>query len=51
MEPPGYAELLTTIKAEVRAAQVRAHRVVNTELLSHGAVSDQAWQVSGRPPL
>ena len=34
MEPPGYAELLTSIKAEVRAAQVRAHRVVNTELLS-----------------
>ncbi|PZS25785.1 MAG: DUF1016 domain-containing protein [Pseudonocardiales bacterium] len=33
VEPAGYAELLATLKAEVRAAQVRAHRVVNTELL------------------
>lgn len=31
--PAGYGQLLTTLKAEVRAAQVRAHRVVNTELL------------------
>ena len=34
LDPAGYAELLTALKAEVRAAQLRAHRVVNTELLS-----------------
>ena len=34
MEPPGYVELLTSLKAEVRSAQVRAHRLVNTELLT-----------------
>lgn len=34
LEPPGYVELLTSLKAEVRAAQVRAHRLVNTELLT-----------------
>lgn len=33
-DPPGYAELLTSLKAEVRASKVRAHRVVNTELLT-----------------
>lgn len=32
--PAGYSQLLATLKAEVRAAQVRAHRVVNTELLT-----------------
>lgn len=31
--PAGYAEMLATLKAEVRNAQARAHRVVNTELL------------------
>ena len=31
--PTGYAEVLAALKAEVRAAQLRAHRVVNTELL------------------
>lgn len=34
LDPPGYAALLTALKAEVRAAQLRAHRVVNTELLT-----------------
>lgn len=34
LEPPGYLELLTSLKAEVRAAQLRAHRVVNAELLA-----------------
>jgi predicted nuclease of restriction endonuclease-like (RecB) superfamily len=34
LEPRGYAELLTSLKAEARAAQLRAHRVVNTELLT-----------------
>ncbi len=32
--PAGYTRLLTTLKAEVRNAQLRAHRVVNTELLT-----------------
>jgi predicted nuclease of restriction endonuclease-like (RecB) superfamily len=32
--PTGYGRLLTTLKAEVRNAQLRAHRVVNTELLT-----------------
>ena len=32
--PAGYGDLLATLKAEVRAAQHRAHRVVNTELLN-----------------
>jgi hypothetical protein len=32
--PAGYGQLLTALKAEVRAAQLRAHRVVNTELLT-----------------
>ena len=31
--PTGYAEVVAALKAEVRAAQLRAHRVVNTELL------------------
>lgn len=34
MDPPGYAQLLSSLKAEVRAAQLRAHRIVNTELLT-----------------
>ena len=34
VEPAGYGELLATLKTEVRAAQHRAHRVVNTELLN-----------------
>ena len=34
VEPVSYGELLATLKAEVRAAQHRAHRVVNTELLN-----------------
>jgi hypothetical protein len=34
IEAAGYGELLATLKAEVRAAQRRAHRVVNTELLN-----------------
>ena len=31
--PPDYAILLADLKAQVRSAQLRAHRVVNTELL------------------
>ena len=31
--PPDYAVLLADLKAQVRSAQLRAHRVVNTELL------------------
>jgi len=34
VEPTGYGELLRRLKAEVRAAQTRARRVVNTELLT-----------------
>lgn len=34
IEPAGYGALLAELKAEVRAAQYRAHRVVNTELLA-----------------
>ena len=34
VEPASYGELLATLKTEVRAAQRRAHRVVNTELLN-----------------
>lgn len=34
IEPAGYGALLAEPKAEVRAAQYRAHRVVNTELLA-----------------
>lgn len=33
LQPTGYGDLLARLKAEVRAAQLRAHRVVNTELL------------------
>jgi predicted nuclease of restriction endonuclease-like (RecB) superfamily len=33
LRPAGYSDLLARLKAEVRAAQLRAHRVVNTELL------------------
>jgi len=33
VEPVGYAELLETLKARVRTAQVRAARAANTELL------------------
>ncbi|MCL2850099.1 MAG: PDDEXK nuclease domain-containing protein [Micrococcales bacterium] len=32
--PQGYGELLADLKARVRAAQLRAHRIVNTELLA-----------------
>ena len=32
--PPDYAALLADLKNQVRAAQLRAHRVVNTELLT-----------------
>jgi len=32
--PAGYSELLATLTAEVRAARLRAHRIVNTELLN-----------------
>ena len=32
--PAGYAELLAAVKVEVRTARLRAHRVVNTELLT-----------------
>lgn len=31
--PAGYAELLAAVKEQVRTARLRAHRVVNTELL------------------
>jgi hypothetical protein len=31
--PAGYAALLAALKDEVRTARLRAHRVVNTELL------------------
>ena len=34
LETAAYAALLTSLKAEVRSAQLRAHRVVNTELLT-----------------
>lgn len=34
LQPSGYGELLSRLKQEVRAAQLRAHRVVNTELLT-----------------
>ncbi|KQV18354.1 MULTISPECIES: YhcG family protein [unclassified Kitasatospora] len=33
--PPGYDDLLHDIKAEIASAQVRVHRVVNTELIAH----------------
>jgi len=33
-DPAGYADLLATVKDRVRMAQVRAHRAVNTELLT-----------------
>ena len=31
--PARYADLLAAVKEQVRAARLRAHRVVNTELL------------------
>lgn len=34
VEPSEYGELLARLKAEVRTAQLRAHRTVNTELLA-----------------
>lgn len=34
LTPPGYAEALSALKLEVRAAQLRAQRVVNTELIA-----------------
>lgn len=34
LQPDGYGEILDRLKDQVRAAQLRAHRVVNTELLS-----------------
>lgn len=34
MQPTGYSEILERLKDEVRTAQLRAHRVVNTELLN-----------------
>ena len=33
LEPTGYAELLTDLKARVRATQFRAARAANTEVL------------------
>jgi hypothetical protein len=30
IQPDGYGEILDRLKAQVRAAQLRAHRVVNT---------------------
>jgi len=33
--PPGYGDLLHDIKAEITAAHIRVHRVVNTELITH----------------
>lgn len=33
--PVGYGELLRDIKAEIRSAHIRVHRVVNTELIAH----------------
>jgi hypothetical protein len=32
--PPDYADLLADLKGQVRSAQLRARRVVNTELLT-----------------
>ena len=32
--PAGYAELLSELKAQVRAARTRATRIVNTEMLT-----------------
>ncbi|AUG79062.1 hypothetical protein CFP65_4311 [Kitasatospora sp. MMS16-BH015] len=33
--PAGYADLLNDLKAEIRTAQIRARRVVNTEMICH----------------
>lgn len=32
--PAGYADLLSELKAQVRAARTRATRIVNTEMLT-----------------
>ena len=32
--PPDYADLLANLKDQVRSSRLRAHRVVNTELLT-----------------
>ena len=45
--PPDYAALLADLKNQVRAAQLRAHRVVNTDLLTlYWRIGDaiRTWQ-------
>lgn len=50
--PDDYATLLAALKNEVRTAQLRAHRVVNTELLElYWSIGDQPSAPTARRGL